>query len=144
MFTIPTYSTLSDVLNAFVRAAAEDGAGDDEAFWSRCSSELHRLHGVHAEAADKAESFENRLRQRAVAELCERLASASDDEQLVADLRAAASSALERAKRTHGQGSAYALGEFRLCMLLADASYEDFGITRVVFLKYLDECAHLV
>lgn len=144
MFTIPTYSTLSDILNAFVRAAAEDGAGDDEAFWSRCNSELSRLHGVHAKAADAAESFENRLRQRSISELCERLASASDDEQLVADLRAAALFALERAKRAHGQGSAYALGEFRLCMLLADASYEDFGITRAVFLKHLEECAEPV
>lgn len=141
MSPIPTYSTLPDVLNAFVRAAAVNGAGDDEAFWSWCSSELSRLHGVHAKAADDAESFENRLRQRAIADLCERLASASDDEPLVSDLRAIASSALQRAKRMHGQGRAYALGEFRLCMLLSDTLYEDFGITRDVFLAFLEQCA---
>lgn len=141
MFSIPTYSTLPDVLNAFVRAAVENGAGDDEAFWSRCSSEFGRLHGVYEEAADSATSFEDRLRQRSMSELCERLASASDDEGLVPDLRAVASAVLERAKKVQGEGREYLLQEFRLSMLLAHASYEDFGLTREVFLAHLEQCA---
>lgn len=141
MNPIPTFPTLPDTLNALLRAAVEDGDGADHAFWSYCSSELHRLQTVHAKLADDAKSFETRMRHRSIAKMCESLASAGDDEDLLADLRASAVSALERAKKAQGEGKVFLLAEFRLCMMMADLDYEDFGLTRDVFLAYLEQCA---
>lgn len=140
MNPIPTFPTLPDTLNALLRATVEDGDGDDHAFWSYCSSELHRLQGVHCKLADDAKSFETRMRHRSIAKMCESLASAEDDEDLLADLRASAVSALERAKKAQGEGRAFLLAEFRLCMLAADLEYEEFVMTREVFIGHLDQC----
>lgn len=141
MDRIPTFSTLSDTLNAFVRAAMEDGDGDDHAFWSFCSKELHRLQEAHGSQAANATGFETRMRHRAIANVCEALASSDGNDDMIADLRGAASIALERMRSAHGEGRAYLLAEFRLCILAADLEYEDFGLTRDVFLAYLEQCA---
>lgn|GEM_PF-5108816 len=140
MNPIPTFYTLPDILNAFIRAAVEHGAGDDHSLWTYYSSELHRLHDVYRKLADGAKSFETTLRYRTIANICETLVSVDGNKEMTDDLRACAASAIARIKDAHGEGRAYLLGEFRFCMLAVDADYEDFGLTRDVFLAYLEQC----
>lgn len=138
MHPIPTFSTLSDTINAFVLVAMEDG--DDHMFWSYCSAELHRLQDVHGKLAANATSLEARLCHRNLANACESLASAEGNDEVLEDLLAAAASALERAKQAEGQDQARLFAEFRFCIVAADLEYEEFGLTREVFLAYLEQC----
>jgi hypothetical protein len=126
--SIRHFNTLSDVVNAVIRVAAEDDWKDEDDLWSFLSSELKRMHAEHSRLADDADALEIRLRHRSIAQLCESLAHPDNDMQ--GELFESAKRCAERATTAEGEAKKLLLAQARFCLLMIDMRPEKIGMTR--------------